>query len=624
MVFNVTQQWLEAHINIWHFFGYLNVLLSTGVLLFMGYKRGWDHTRWTLLVTSFIFGTGLGTMFLPSIIGALLGGLLVFMLAKHLLQFPHPTADLFTIYAIIFIGIGRLGCLFSGCCFGTPTDLPWGIAYGLGNLSHWLHFHTGQINDINGSSLNIHPVQLYESLFLLLGALPAALQAMRRKIDGRIILSGFISSYFLFRFGIEFIRDMSNVWWSEVYLGPVSLFQIFLLGISALNLIYIVRLSMYPLAEISLLKYFSFNPQKAISPILFTMFMGTILLSNHFQRIQIILLLILLAGLVYLRVSTYLASQSILNLRFSPQTFGALGLLLLFSTNTFLASPDQDESPLVSKSKWLYGINENNQKLVRIGNQNLTFNNYARVKKVLSKQNGIFFEDSTLHRQAMQDLQTPRLSYSVGGSFTKFEYERVSCGGESMTETVTSSSLIAVIDKEKAVSNRMSSYLNGRLEYSSGTFQTNDEPSRGYGYTFGVVNAGLEREIIGGGLGLGVAYSPGLDGDDVPLIPSLYLRLGPREFHLEAGLNDRYYVQPGFANIRFSLGHKSTRGQSYQVGIGNRGPLLFVTSGPYATVSNLQLGNLPKLDLTFHMIGEGYGFSTTVGFKFPRHSRAGR
>ena len=121
-----------------------------------------------------------------------------------------------------------------------------------------------------------------------------------------------------------------------------------------------------------------------------------------------------------------------------------------------------------------------------------------------------------------------------------------------------------------------------------------------------------------------MAYSPGLDGDDVPLIPSLYLRLGPREFHLEAGLNDRYYVQPGFANIRFSLGHKSTRGQSYQVGIGNRGPLLFVTSGPYATVSNLQLGNLPKLDLTFHMIGEGYGFSTTVGFKFPRHSRAGR
>jgi len=153
MVFNEIQHWLEIHINVWQFFGYLNVLLSSGFLLFLGYKRGWDRTNWTLLVTAFVFGSGLGTMLLPSIMGALLGGMLVYLLVKHLIQFPHSAADLFAVYMILFIGIGRLGCLFSGCCFGTVTTLPWGITYGLGNLPHWLHFHTGQITDIHSPSL---------------------------------------------------------------------------------------------------------------------------------------------------------------------------------------------------------------------------------------------------------------------------------------------------------------------------------------------------------------------------------------------------------------------------------------------------------------------------------------
>ena len=624
MVFNEIQHWLETHINVWQFFGYLNVLLSSGFLLFMGYKRGWDRTNWTLLVTAFVFGSGLGTMLLPSIMGALLGGMLVYLLVKHLIQFPHSAADLFAVYMILFIGIGRLGCLFSGCCFGTVTTLPWGISYGLGNLPHWLHFHTGQITDIHSPSLKVHPVQLYESLFLLVGVLPVVLQALRRRIDGRIILSGFISSYFLFRFGMEFIRDMSNVWWSEVYVGPLSLFQIFLLIISALSLFYTMHLLKSPRRQLQPINLLRFLPRINVSPMIYLMLMGTVLLSNYFQRIQIILLMVLLACLVYLKVSTFIVSQPNLSWSFSPQTIGALGLLLLVSTNTHLASSDQEEAPLLSKSKWLYGINEHNQKLVRIGNQNLSFNKYVRVKNVLRKQEGVFFEDSTLHMRAMQDLKTPRLSYSVGGSLSRFEYKKVSCGGESVTETVTSGSMIGIVDREKYISRRMTSYINGRFEYTNGSFRANQDSSRGYSYTFGVINAGLEREIIGAGLGLGIAHTPGLDGDDIPLIPSLYLRLGPREFHVEAGLNDRYYVQPGFVNMHLSIGHKPTRGQGYQVGIGNREPLLLATVGPYATITGLQLGKLPKLDFTIQLVGENYGYSTTVAFKFPRHSRTGR
>ena len=76
--------------------------------------------------------------------------------------------------------------------------------------------------------------------------------------------------------------------------------------------------------------------------------------------------------------------------------------------------------------------------------------------------------------------------------------------------------------------------------------------------------------------------------------------------------------------MHLSMGHKPTCGQGYQVGIGNRGPMLLATMGPYATITNLQIGNLPKLDLTVQLVGESYGYSTTVAFKFPRHSKVGR
>ncbi len=618
MNFMVLQIWLSHSINIWQILGYLNLICCTGFLLFSGYKRGWDRTNWTLLVTAFVFGTGLGTILLPSIMGALLGGTVVFLIVKHLLKFQHETADLFTVYLVVFIGLGRLGCLFSGCCFGSVTDLPWGISYGLGNLPHWLHLHTGQITDLQSSSLPVHPVPLYESLFLLLGALPLILYAQRRKIKGKIILSGFISCYFLFRFSVEFIRDMSNVWWSEIYLGSVSLFQIFLLSIGALSLLYAYNLSRSTVPTDGAIKHPGFIPKIPESSVFYVIFLASILLSNRFQKIQVVLLLILLAGLIYLKVLAHLATQSDPNYRLSPQAIGVMTLLLIVSTNTFLASPDQEAAPLLSKSRWLYGINENNQKLVRIGDQDLSFSEYVRVRNVLRSQEGTFVEDSTLHMRAIEDLKKSRLTYSLGGSYTKFEYEKVSCGGESVTETVTSSSLIAGFDKEKTLSDRTSSYLNGRLEFTSASIQTGDEPLVDQSYALGLINMGLEREIIGVGIGIGLKTPQELDGIKMPIIPSYYLRLGPREIHLEAGLNDRYYVQPGYFNGHVSLGHKPTRGLGYQVGIGNRGPSLLSFGGPYATITNLQFSFLPKFDLSIQMLGDNIGFSTTPAVKFPR------
>jgi phosphatidylglycerol:prolipoprotein diacylglycerol transferase len=65
--------------------------------------------------------------------------------------------DLLSPSAVLGIAIGRLGCFFNGCCFGFPTDLPWGVRFPEGSLAAYVF--PGQC---------VHPTQLYETLFTLL------------------------------------------------------------------------------------------------------------------------------------------------------------------------------------------------------------------------------------------------------------------------------------------------------------------------------------------------------------------------------------------------------------------------------------------------------------------------
>ncbi len=51
------------------------------------------------------------------------------------------------------LAVGRWGCFFNGCCYGKPTDLPWGVVYPPGSDPH-LHF----------GDVPLHPSQIYESV----------------------------------------------------------------------------------------------------------------------------------------------------------------------------------------------------------------------------------------------------------------------------------------------------------------------------------------------------------------------------------------------------------------------------------------------------------------------------
>ena len=92
---------------------------------------------------------------------------------------------------------GRLGCFFSGCCFGGKTDSFLGIIFPAGSIAA----HTYPAPD--GRSLPVFPTQLFEAAFELL--LFAVMMIFYKKLRGRF-LETFAFSYGTFRFVLEFLR----------------------------------------------------------------------------------------------------------------------------------------------------------------------------------------------------------------------------------------------------------------------------------------------------------------------------------------------------------------------------------------------------------------------------------
>lgn len=91
---------------------------------------------------------------------------------------------------------GRVGCFAAGCCYGVPTDLPWGAT-----------FTDSYSGTLVGVPLNIplHPTQLYSALGNL--AIFAGLLWFyrRKKFDGQVFWV-YVLSYGVFRFVVEFWR----------------------------------------------------------------------------------------------------------------------------------------------------------------------------------------------------------------------------------------------------------------------------------------------------------------------------------------------------------------------------------------------------------------------------------
>jgi phosphatidylglycerol:prolipoprotein diacylglycerol transferase len=131
--------------------------------------------------------------------GGFLGGFIALVLLIRLYKLPFgKVADAFAPGVALGQAFGRQGCFAAGCCWGKPTDLPWGV-----HFTELGHEYTGV--PIAGG-IHLHPTQLYESftMFLVFGLL--VYLHRHKKFDGQVLVAyGII--YALFRFSIEFVRD---------------------------------------------------------------------------------------------------------------------------------------------------------------------------------------------------------------------------------------------------------------------------------------------------------------------------------------------------------------------------------------------------------------------------------
>jgi len=138
--------------------------------------------------------------------GVFYGGLIAAVVVAliYLRRYRMPVWQVTDVFAPgIALGhvIGRLGCLFAGCCFGKPTSVPWAIT-----------FHNEYAQQNVGTPLNVplHPTQLYEAgaevLFL---ALLLMTERRGRPFPGRTFW-GYMLLYGISRFVIEFFRGDSR------------------------------------------------------------------------------------------------------------------------------------------------------------------------------------------------------------------------------------------------------------------------------------------------------------------------------------------------------------------------------------------------------------------------------
>ncbi len=157
----------------------------------------WDGTAWLAD----------GKTILAGIVGAYFG----VEVAKWACEIRVKTGDTFAVPAAIAVACGRLACFVGGCCFGTATNLPWGVC-----------FPTAPEPNVPR-----HPTQLYE--FGFHGGLAVLLFWFERQgwFRGQLIKL-YILAYLAYRFVTEWIRpearlfgELTGYQWAALVLIPL-------------------------------------------------------------------------------------------------------------------------------------------------------------------------------------------------------------------------------------------------------------------------------------------------------------------------------------------------------------------------------------------------------------------
>jgi len=129
----------------------------------------------------------------------LYGGLIVAVLGMYLYCRVKGLSvlevfDMFSPTLGIGLAVTRIGCFLNGCCFGTPTELPWGVSFPPGSIPSYVY-----------PNLHLHPAQIYSSLYGIFLFLLLHFMMGRKKFTGQLIAIMFMVEA-AFRYAIEYVR----------------------------------------------------------------------------------------------------------------------------------------------------------------------------------------------------------------------------------------------------------------------------------------------------------------------------------------------------------------------------------------------------------------------------------
>jgi len=136
-----------------------------------------------------------------TITGGLIGGTLSVIYIKNKLSIKDKKGNIFAPAIAIGLAIGRIGCFFRGCCYGTHTDLFCGIEF--------------------GDAIFRHPTQLYEVLYFIVFFVYSTVKI--KKMPSGYLFYLLMNSYFIFRFFEEFIRYNDDIIYGLSFFQYVSL-----------------------------------------------------------------------------------------------------------------------------------------------------------------------------------------------------------------------------------------------------------------------------------------------------------------------------------------------------------------------------------------------------------------
>jgi prolipoprotein diacylglyceryltransferase len=185
---------------------WISLTLFTQVLFIIGTKAitfSWND--WLNIIHTFELPATLQR----SVLGGLLSFIIVYLVARYFLKFRNDFLDAITIPSLIGLSVQRIGCFMGGCCFGTPTHVPWAVNYDNQSPAFISQLNSGLVNDFCSHSLAIHPTQLYYAVSGIVTVILLLILKKKIRAAGNLFILS-LSIFAFSRFVIEFFVDVQG------------------------------------------------------------------------------------------------------------------------------------------------------------------------------------------------------------------------------------------------------------------------------------------------------------------------------------------------------------------------------------------------------------------------------